>query len=134
MSSSLWQPVRVLSCCLLAALFAVPTNLVAASHVVSSADLQKELVQATQARERNLETVRQFLSSAKAKQAMQSAHMDPEKVKTAVSSLSNAELAQLAARADQAQKDFAAGNLTDRDLLLIILGIAALALIIVAVR
>jgi hypothetical protein len=48
--------------------------------------------------------------------------------------LSDAELAQLASRADKAQADFVAGTLSDRDLLLIILGIAALVLIIIAVR
>ena len=134
MLSSPWHPVRALFSCLLVVVFAVPTNLMAQTHVVSSADLQKELLQATQARERNLKTVGQFLSSPKAQKALQSAHMDPEKVKTAISSLSSEELAQLAARAEQAQKDFAAGNLSDRDLLIIILGIAALVLIIVAVR
>ncbi len=60
--------------------------------------------------------------------------MDPQQVKTAVSTLSDQELAQLSAKADKAQCDFAAGNLNDRDLILIILGIAILVLIIVAVR
>jgi hypothetical protein len=60
--------------------------------------------------------------------------MDPRQVKTAVSTLNDQELAQLAARADKAQADFAAGNLSERDLILIILGIAVLVLIIVAVR
>ena len=134
MLSSQWQSVRALFTCLLLILVVVPTNLMAESHVVSAADLQKELLQSTQARERNLDTVRQFLSSPKAKEALQAAHMDPQQVTTAVSSLSSEELAQLASRADRAQEDFAAGNLSDRDLLLIILGIAALVLIIVAVR
>jgi hypothetical protein len=40
----------------------------------------------------------------------------------------------MAARTHKAQKDFAAGNLTDRDLVLVILGLVALILIIVAVR
>ena len=42
--------------------------------------------------------------------------------------------AQLASRAEKAQADFAAGNLSDRDLLIIVLAVAALVLIIVAVR
>lgn len=134
MLSYLWQPVRALFACLLVVLFAVPTNLMAQSHVVSSADLQKQILQATQDRQRNLETVRQFLSSPQAQKALRSARVNPEQVKTAVSSLSSQELAQLAARAHQAQADFAAGNLSDRDLLVIILAIAALVLIIVAVR
>jgi hypothetical protein len=60
--------------------------------------------------------------------------MDPEQVKTAVASLSDAELAQLASRANQGQADFAAGNMSDHDLLIIVVCIAALVLIIVAVR
>jgi predicted NAD/FAD-binding protein len=125
---------RAASACILATLFAVPTNLLAQTHVVSPAELQKEAVHATQAREQNLQQVRQFLSSEKAQKALKSAHMDPVQVTSAVASLSDAELAQLAARAQTAQADFAAGTIDNRDLLLIILGIAALILIIVAVR
>jgi hypothetical protein len=51
-----------------------------------------------------------------------------------VSSLSDEELRQLASKANKAQADFAAGTLSDRDLLLILVAIAALILIIVAVR
>jgi hypothetical protein len=60
--------------------------------------------------------------------------MDPQQVKTAASTLNDQELSQLAARADKAQADFAAGSLSQRDLILIILGVAVLILIIVAVR
>jgi len=118
----------------LALVFAVPQSLLGQSHVVTPADLQKESVAASQVRLRNLETVQQFLSSERAKTAMKSAHMDPEQVKTAVSSLSDQELAQLAARSQKAQADFAAGKLSDRDLIIILIAIAALILIIVAVR
>jgi hypothetical protein len=60
--------------------------------------------------------------------------MDPEQVQTAVSTLSDQELARLASRADKAQADFAAGRLEDRDLLIIIVAIAALVLLIVVVH
>jgi hypothetical protein len=115
-------------------IFTVPPSLLAQTHVVSPADLQKEVLAATQARERNLETVRQFLSSPRAERALKSAQVDAVRVKTGVSTLSDQEVAKLASRANQAQADFAAGDLSDRDLILIILGIAALILIIVAVR
>ena len=65
---------------------------------------------------------------------MKSASIDPKKVQNAVSSLSDDELANLAQRADKAQADFAAGTLSNRDLIWIILAIAVLLLIIVAVR
>jgi hypothetical protein len=128
------QSGRVLFTCLLIAFFAVPSQLLAQSHVVNPADLQKEMVSATQARQQNLETVQNFLSTPVAEKALKSAKMDPKKVKTAVSTLSDEELAQLSARAGKAQADFAAGTLSDRDLILIILAIAVLVLIIVAVH
>jgi len=118
----------------LATLFFIPSDLLAQSHVVSPADLQKQVVSASQTRENNLQTVQKFLSTPTAEKAMKGAKMDPQQVKTAVSTLSDQELAQLSAKADKAQSDFAAGNLNDRDLILIILGIAILVLIIVAVR
>jgi hypothetical protein len=119
---------------ILVAVFAVPRSLLAEIHVVSRADLHKEMIAATQARKRGLETINEFLSSQTAQNVVKSAHMDPVQVKTAVSSLSDQELAQLATKAQKAQAEFAAGKLSDRDLILIILGIAALVVIIVAVQ
>jgi hypothetical protein len=109
-------------------------TLPAQTHVVSPADLQKQVVDASQTRQHNLDTVKQFLSTPTAEKAMKSAKIDPKQVKTAVSTLDDQELARIAARADKAQSDFAAGVLGERDLLLIIIAIAALILIIVAVR
>jgi CHASE3 domain sensor protein len=60
--------------------------------------------------------------------------MDSKQVKDAVSRLSDSELSQLASRASKAQADFAAGTLSNRDLIIILVCIAALILIIVAVR
>ena len=134
MHFDLKQAARAVTACLLATIFAFPGNLLAQTHVVSPAELQKEAVSATQVRQRNMDQVKQFLSSEPAQKALKAAHMDPVQVTTAVASLSNAELAQLAARSQKAQADFAAGTIDNRDLLLIILGIAALILIIVAVR
>ena len=125
--------VRIIAC-VLSVVFLLPADLVAQSHIVSPADLQKEVVTASQARQRNLDTVRQFLSTPTAEKAMKSAQVDPQQVKTAVSTLDDQELAQIAARADKAQADFAAGALGERDLIWIILAIVVLVLIIVAVR
>jgi hypothetical protein len=118
----------------LGAILVVQPSLLAQTHVVSPDELQKEAVATTRARQSNAQTVTQFLSSPAAKKALRSAHLDPTRVKTAVSALSDEELAQLASRAEKAQADFAAGTLSNRDLLFIILGIAALILVIIAVR
>ena len=74
------------------------------------------------------------MSSPIAEKALKSAHIDAKQVKDAVSQLNDQELAQLASRANKAQADFAAGSLSDRDLIIILVCIAALILIIVAVR
>jgi len=128
------QSVRAVIASVLAMLFLVPADLVAQDHVVSPTELQKEVVAASQSRQHNLDTLQQFLSTPAAEKAIKSAQMDPRQVKTAVSALDDQDLAQLAARASKAQADFAAGTLSDRDLIWIIVVIAVIVLIIVAVR
>jgi hypothetical protein len=134
MPSLLRQFVRVATAGTLAIVFAIPQDVVAQSHVVSLAELQSATVASTQARQRNMESIRAFVSSPIAEKALKSAHIDAKQVKDAVSQLNDQELAQLAARANKAQADFAAGSLSDRDLIIILVCIAALILIIVAVR
>src|SRR5260370_42481458 len=112
MHLDLKQFARTVSACGLVTIFAIPQSLFAqaAEHVVSSAELQKAAVEATRARQQNLETLRAFFSSEKAQHALKSAHADPQQVKNAVASLSNAELARLSSRVQEAQADFAAGK------------------------
>jgi hypothetical protein len=134
MPSLMRQFVRAATASALAVVFMIPQDSLAQSHVVSPADLQNAVVATTQARQRNIETIRQFVSSRTAEKALKSVHMDAKQVKESVSRLSDSELSQLAARASKAQADFAAGRLSDRDLIIILVAIAALILIIVAVR
>jgi hypothetical protein len=134
MQLNLRQTLQALFASALVMFFLVPSDLMAQNHLVSRADLQKEVTAASQLRQQNLKTVREFLSTPTAEKAMKSAQMDPQQVQTAVSTLNDQELAQLAARADKAQADFAAGELSQRDLIWIILAIAVVVLIIVAVR
>ncbi|MGA8041261.1 MAG: PA2779 family protein [Terracidiphilus sp.] len=136
MHSDLKQFARSITAAALVAVFAIPNNAVAqaASHVVSPSDLAKATVDASQQRQQNIDALNQFFSSSRAKQALESAHMNPQQVQKAVSGLSDEELAQLASRASKAQMDFAAGNMSDHDLLIILICIAALVLVIVAVH
>ncbi|HEX3352231.1 MAG: PA2779 family protein [Terriglobales bacterium] len=136
MRFDLRQSSRWAAALVLAAVFALPQNLMAqaAGHVVSPSDLQQAVAKASTARQQNLEQVQQFFSSEKAQKALKSAHMNPEQVKSAVATLDDAELAQLATRVQKTQADFAAGTLSDRDLIIILVAVAVLILIIVAVR
>jgi hypothetical protein len=127
-----WKSVQLLAACLLLALCA--TGILAQTHVVSPSDIHKELVNTAQTRQKNLEKTSRLFSSDETRKAMEAAKMSSEKVDAAISTLSDDELARLASRADKLDQDFAAGRLSDRDLLIVILGLAALVLIIVAAR
>jgi hypothetical protein len=124
--------VGLLASALLVISFAIPPSL-RAQHVVPPTDIQQELVNATERRTENREKVNELFSSKAAEKALKGAGIEPGQVKTAVATLSDAELAQLAARSDKLRNDFAAGRISDRDLLIILVAIAVIILIVVAV-
>src|SRR5258708_19912618 len=93
--ASLRKFFRAATASFLILMFSVPQSLVAQIHVVSPAELQKATVAATHARQRNIETIQQFLSSEKAQRALKTAHMDRQRVTQAVSPLDDRKLAQL---------------------------------------
>jgi hypothetical protein len=135
MHSDRFRLVRALTAATLVGLFATPPSTFAQTqHIVSPSDLQKAASGASEQRDQNLETLRTLFGSDQARQALESAHMNPAEVNKAVASLNDEELAQLAARANKGQADFAAGDFSNRDLLILVVAIAAIILIIVAVR
>ncbi|MGH9589125.1 MAG: PA2779 family protein [Terracidiphilus sp.] len=104
----------------------------ALQHLVTPGQLQQSSVNASHARQLNIEQVQKFLSLPQARKAFQQAHVNPEQVKKAVSGLSDQELAQLSQRATKAQRDFAGGAITNEELILILLGVILLVVIIIA--
>jgi hypothetical protein len=101
---------------------------------VSLDELKKDATRPAEARQADESGVRNLLSSESGQKALKSANLDLQKVDTAVSQLGDEDLAKLAERSRQAQKDFAAGRLSDRDLLWIILIIVAVLIVALAVR
>ena len=71
------QGVRMGTLFVLFTLFAAHPILGAQNHVVSPAEMQKDAVAATRARQQNVETVTRFLSSPQAKQALQIRSREP---------------------------------------------------------
>ncbi|HEX6505677.1 MAG TPA: PA2779 family protein [Terriglobales bacterium] len=135
MSFNFWSSVRLVIACLMVSLFALaPQSMFAQTHVVSPTDLQQATVAATQSRQANMARLNDVLSSPVGQKALQEAHADATQVKTAISNLSDQDLAKLAARADKAQKDFAAGSISDHLLLLIVIAIVIVIIIIIAVK
>ena len=124
------------SACLLvlAALFVAvgaPARAQDKQHVVSLSDLSKDAARPAQTRQANEEAVRTLLSSEQGQKAVKSAKLDYQKVDKAIGQLSDEDLTRLAERSRQAQADFAAGRISDRDLLWII--VIALAIIVLAI-
>ena len=99
------------------------------SHLVTSAQLDQQVRNASATRQKQIEDLTNFVSTPEAQKAMKDAKIDPVQVKTAIPSLSDAELADLSARADRAQKDFSAGVLGTTTLLLIILILVVIILV-----
>jgi hypothetical protein len=122
--------VSMLAITLLFGFAGIPARALEKQHVVSLSDLNKDAARPAQTRLSNEEAVRSLLSSGQAQKALKSANLDYQKVDKAVGRLSDADLAKLAERSRQAQRDFAAGRISDRDLLWII--VIALAIVVLA--
>jgi hypothetical protein len=128
-----------LSVCLLglAALFVaagVPARAQDKQHVVSLGDLNKDAARPAQTRQANEAAVRTLLSSDQGQRALKSAKLDYQKVDKAMGQLSDEDLGKLAERSRQARADFAAGRISDRDLLWIILIAIGIIVLAVALR
>jgi len=100
-------------------------------HVVSLGELSKDSAVPAETRQGNEAAVRQLFASEPGPKALKSANIDYAKVDKAVGQLSDEDVAKLAGRSRQVEKDFAAGRLSDRDLLIIVI-IAVLIIALVA--
>jgi len=103
-------------------------------HVVKASELHQCLLQASKARQANLEKAEGFFTTGRAKQAMQYSGVSPSKVVNALALLGDGELAQLAARVDKVNKDFAAGALSNQQLTYIVIALATAVIILVIVE
>jgi hypothetical protein len=112
----------------------IPQFVAAQAPVVSSSELRQAINDAAQIRQKNLDDVRSFFASDPVRSALKSGKVDYQKVDKAVATLSPDEIARLAAKTNQIQRDFAAGALTNQELtyIVIALGTAVLVLLIVA--
>jgi hypothetical protein len=99
----------------LALLLAFPQDIFAQSasqdHLVSPQLLEQQVESASQTRQQDIQTIISLLSTPLAERAMNDAHVDPVQVRTAIPTLSDQELANLAARAADVQQKISAGVL-----------------------
>jgi hypothetical protein len=113
-------------------LLSYPAGLLAQSpeeHIVSSQALQQNLQTSSAARQTNIQTLTNFMSTPTAEKAMRDAKIDPVQVQKAIPTLSDRELADLSARATDTQQKFTAGVLGVGLLTLIIIVIAVIIIV-----
>jgi len=110
-----------------------PADLMAQStsqeHIVSPQILRQQLERSSAARQKNIATLTKFMSTPTAERAMRDAKMDPVQVQKAIPTLSDQQLANLSARAADAQQKFSAGSLAPSTLTLIIVLIAIIVIV-----
>ncbi len=116
---------------LLGCVMTAPQTMLAQDHVVSPGQIQNDVTSSSATRQRNEQELRGFLSRKEIQKAMKSEGVNPQQVTNAVSQLNDADLANLAARSQKAQKDYAAGMIGLGIFTLI--GIVVVAVILIAV-
>jgi adenine-specific DNA methylase len=131
MKKSLNREVSRAAVLLMGFIVAVPQNILAQNHVVSPAQIQKDVSDASAVRQHNEEQLKSFLATKEMQQVMKSEGVNPQQVTNAVSQLNNADLARLAAKSQKAQRDFAGGAIGLGIFTLI--GIVVVAAILIAV-
>ncbi len=134
MTCSPMKPLKSILTLLLAATLAAPAGLRAGDHVVRAADIQKTIVAHAQERQGNLNRVQQFFASNQAARALENLPSVRRQIRHAISQLNDQELAQLAAKVDRAQRDFAAGALTNQQLTYIVIALATAVIILVIIE
>ncbi|HVB86082.1 MAG TPA: hypothetical protein VNK23_05370 [Candidatus Dormibacteraeota bacterium] len=117
---------------LLAIVMVIPQEAFAQNHVISPSQLQRDIASASAVRQQDIREVETFLAVPGSREALASRHIDYRQVRDAVPELSNQELARLAQTSQDAQQRFTAGNITDRDMLWILIAVAVIILIVVA--
>jgi hypothetical protein len=112
----------------------LPPDVCAQNHVISPQQLQQQTLVATSDRQAKIDRVQQFFGTNTAQKTLRSAKIDYRKVQQAVPQLSDTELAQLAAKTDKAQQDFAAGDLNNRQITYILIALATAVIVILVMK
>jgi hypothetical protein len=100
-------------------------------HVVSLDELKSDAAKPAQTRETNEAEVRHLLKTVAGQEALKSAKVDYAKVDKAISQLSDDDLATVAEKSRQADRDFAAGGLSQT--LIIVIALIVILIVVLAI-
>jgi hypothetical protein len=110
---------------------AAPRPLMASeTHVVSPSEMQRDLKRLQDTRARNLADIERVLSLPAAQEELAKAHLTTARVTTAIAELDDTELARLAERAREAERDVEGGIIVG---LLALIGLVVVILIVLSV-
>ncbi|MCU1335311.1 MAG: hypothetical protein JWO19_892 [Bryobacterales bacterium] len=130
---SIPNPFRRAAAALMMMSLPVVSGLAQETHVVPLAELHASAVAAGEQRQKNLSRLERFFGGESAEKALQTTRLNGNQVRNAIAMLNDEELARLAARAEKANSDFAAGALNNQELTYIIIALATAVLILVIV-
>jgi len=103
-------------------------------HVVSLGELNKDAAGPSETRRANEAEIRQLFATVDGQKALKTANVDYAKIDRAVSSMSDEDVARISERSRAIDRDFAAGNLSDHDLLVILVVALIVIILIVVLR
>src|SRR5258706_12781781 len=100
---------RGMAVCIGAAVAPARAQIQEKQHVVTLDELNKQAARPAETRQANEDAIRHLLASDAGQKALKSADVEYPRVDKAIGQLSDEELAKLADRSRQAERDFAAG-------------------------
>jgi hypothetical protein len=103
----------------------------ATEHVVSAADLHRQVRSAQMSRQAGLQQISSFLRSDSPRTVLEASKLDVDQVEKAVGFLSDEEVARLASQIQTVQGDIAAGSLSNQHLTYIVIALATAVIILV---
>src|SRR5574341_1507479 len=109
-----------------------PRNLVASEdHLIAPSDFQHSMVVAAQARQQQIDGLKDFFASEIGRQVLKQAGITSTKIENALPRLSNDELAQLSLKADMVKSNFAAGYHEHQMITVLIIVLLVVAIVVV---
>jgi hypothetical protein len=103
----------------------------ATEHIVSAADLHRQVRSAQSRRQAGLQQIRGLLRSDSSRSVLEASNLDAGQVEKAVGFLSDEEVAQLASRIQGIERDVAAGALSNQELTYIVIALVAAVVVLI---
>ena len=113
-------------------LAAVPGVLKADGHLAPSSELHQSIIEAQRTRDADRKEVVEFFAMPQVRKTLKASNFDLRKVETAVSLLSDDELAKLAVQSREVKRDLAAGALNNQQITYILIALVTAVIVILA--